>query len=202
MILRQDENQQRYNMHRTLLLTLFVCWACTGMGQEAQPKPPLPLTIGYLGHMGFQPGIKLGTELRIHTCPGESSSKNQIQALLLSPQVAVFTVPGNSYTGMLNAELLYRRQGSERKWYVAPSVGLAYLSEWTQVSTSVSLSDGSKRGTRVRAGFVLPNLGLSMGKDVSDAWGYYTKANLGQRLHSANASTTMLFLEGGFKFYL
>ncbi len=159
---------------------------------------PIPVSIGYFGHFGFQPGIKVGTEISMM---GRIDSDNFSKQWFGSPQIAFFTNPGSDSNYMVNFDVGLRKRKKPKNSYSAFTLGMGYFIQSKLESFSVNLSNGD-RSNKVRnsQGFLLPTLNYEYGWRTDKPMSWYFKYSIGQTLLSGNDNRMMMFLEFGVKF--
>ncbi len=186
----------------TLLLVLISSWA---MGQTAPKK--IPISVAYMGHFLYQPGLKIGTHFSLKDWEVEKDRKKgsftQTKTLYLSPQIGLYTRPENHTSLLLNADLGIRKDREGRKSFTTFGVGLGYLSQATLLSFIVNLSDGStQEKIRDRRGYFMPTVHYAYGKKISPSLEWYSKISVGGKLSANYAGAIVTFVELGFTFNL
>ena len=182
---------------------------CCGANVYSQNDGRLPITIGYFGHYAIQPGVKVGTEIRLKTWTKERMRKNRdivrMKYFSINPQLAWFTRLNQHANYLLNVEAMYHTQGKGKKIYTAFTVGLGYWIQSKVESFSINLATGEKTNKqRASSHFLIPSLGFEWGGRINGQINWYNKYTWGQRFFSTkgNGSAMSLFLELGVKLYL
>ncbi|GAB5521361.1 MAG: hypothetical protein RhofKO_36120 [Rhodothermales bacterium] len=159
---------------------------------QAQPKHR-PISVGYVGHYLIQPGAKVGTQFEL------GSASNAVQPCwVVSPQLGLYTRPGNETTVLVNAEVGYRRSKRDRPFYRGAGLGLGYLAKSEVLGRTVRLGDGGTAGTeRELWHFVLPTLTYEWGWRVSPQRAWYIKHTLGRTLSPVRDGQMVMFVELG-----
>lgn len=176
---------------RQLLIILFILPTTLQLISQETTKRP-PIAISYFSNYGFQPGLKVGTAF---TLTGDSTRQ-----WLISPQLGVFTNPGDDTNTLLNLDLGFKRPKPQKHAYSTWSAGLGYLRQSKLQSFSVNLGN-AKTSDQKRVGddFLLPTLSYEYGWATHRKISWYVKSAIGSRLLGRNEHSMMILLEFGIK---
>ncbi len=187
-----------------LLTLLFVinCYALLPLHLHAQ-KQAMPLTVGYYGQVLVHPGVQLGTELTLKQWQAEREGNTIHKHLLLLPQLGFYNRPSVHSSGVLSAEVGYKRQPASRKSYHMVAAGLGYQARSEVLGLTVSLGNGEVTAkNRQWRHYLMPTLSYTYGRQVSPAWGWFTRATAGILLFGPTESSATLFTTFGVKINL
>ena len=175
---------------RFTLLLLFL----TSFSFAQTEEGGLPVSIAYFGNYIIQPGLKIGTRHTMKQWQGQASKSQQ---LLFSPQVGVYTRPGNNTNYVLNLEFGYHRQKAERKRHAVYSIGLAYLLQSNLVSRNVSLGSGDQDYTRASEHAFVPTIAYEFGALIKPQWRWYVKTAVGNKFRADQEGAMIIWLDFG-----
>lgn len=166
-----------------------------------------PISVGYFGHYGFHPGLKIGTQYDWKTWEKQKEKKKgpkvKTKSLFVSPQIGFYTHPGNHTGLLLNADFGYQRIKEKRGFYSAYSIGLGYLTQFNAGTTYVTDSNGSITAKKFASrAYFLPTLNMEFGQKVNEKIGWYSKFSLGSRLGYNTGVSAETFVELGVKYNL
>ena len=165
---------------------------------SAQDRGAIPMSVSYLGHFGFQPGIKVGTEFPLM---GRSNTENYSMQWYVSPQIGFFTNPGSDSNYLLNFETGFKKQKKGKNSYTAFALGLGYRIRSKITSFSVNLGTGNQSNRqRETQGFLLPTLNYERGWRTDRPLSWFFKTSAGITSFSGDENQFMLFTEFGVKF--
>lgn len=176
---------------------LFILLVCLGSAPcfSQESADPERLAIGYYGHFGFQPGVRLSTSLSLNTTTNTSARQ-----WLISPQLAFFTNPGDDRNLLAGVELGLKKPNSDKNAYHVWAIGLGYLAQSKFRSFSVNLGSGQTSDNQyVHNGFLLPTLSYEYDWATHRQTSWYMKYSVGQRMFGQEESSFMLFIELGAK---
>lgn len=159
-----------------------------------------PVSIGYLGNLGYQPGVKVGTQFDLKNWKTEAIKFTKLKSFYISPQVGLYIYPNVHTAYFVNADFGYKRVKSHKQKYSAFSIGLGYLNQSQITDWKVSLRDGSKEKTRENWAWFLSTLNYEFGKAINDKIGWYGKFSYGYKITSARENVAVLFVELGATF--
>ncbi len=161
-----------------------------------------PISIGYFGHFGFQPGMKLGTQFNIRNFKEKSEDSFNHRNLYISPQVGFYVYP-KVHTGFIfNTDMGYMKSYKSLLNYWAISVGIGYLNQSQITESKINLSNGSKTDTRENWGWLLSTINFEYGSAISSSIGWYGKLSYGYKTSQARETTLALFVELGARYRL
>jgi len=183
-------------MKKWILLLMFLA-SVEVVAQEKESDPTW--SVSYLGHIGFQPGLKLGLEMPLM---GQATQvlPDEMRTWIIRPQVGYFTNPGDDQNWLINVEAGIRKPIAGKNAYRIFSFGLGYLNQSKMNSFSVNLGNGqTDNRQRVSDHFLLPTLNYEYGWATHRKVGWFTKVGLGRRSFG-NHDSFMLFAELGIKF--
>ena len=201
----KNKTAQLSPLRWAVFLLPFLLLGTTLWGQSEAKG--IPISIGYFSHAFVQPGVKLGTQLRLKQWNREATRKGTVversDELFLSPQIGFFTWPGNNLSGLVNLEAGYLLPHPKHRLYSAFSLGVGYLATFDRESITIGLGDGSTTAAAYnRRDFIVPTLNYELGKHLTSFVGLFVKGSLGQRISFTGNVATAIYLEIGAKFYL
>ncbi|MEM6632798.1 MAG: hypothetical protein AAF694_24220 [Bacteroidota bacterium] len=161
------------------------------------------VTLGYLGHYAFQPGIQAGVQLSLKELPSKLPATGIEQTLFVHPQMARFTRPSLNEGVLPQVDVGYRRKKTDKYAYWSVAVGLGYLFEDTFESFSVDLATGDDRRRKtVRDYAWVTLLNVEHGFRISDELRGYIRVSSGPKFYREKKSSLATFLGTGIKFSL
>ena len=170
------------------------------MGVFSQNSKNIPISIGYLGNLGYHPGLKVGTQFDLKNWETEAEKFTKLQSFYVSPQVGFYVYP-NVHTGyIVNADFGYKRIKNHKNKYSAFSIGLGFLNQSQIIERRVKLSDGSQEKIRENWGWFMPTLNYEFGKAINEKIGWYGKGSYGFKMASSRENAAVLFVELGLTF--
>ena len=179
--------------------TAIICFLLLSASALAQNQNGFPLSVGYLGHFGFQPGLKVSTEFSLMG----RDLPNAPKQWFASPQVGIFTNPGDDTNYLINFEAGFKKNNTSKHRYRAFTAGLGYMAQSKLVAFAVNLGNGDtdsrERDTRH---FALPTLSFEHGWATHKPLGWYIKYTVGSALGGERETSLTLFIEAGVKFKL
>lgn len=184
---------------KTMALLFLLGMNLTVLAQSTSKKPSI--SIGYLGHLAVQPGLRIGTQLNLKEWSrGESSSITR--QLFVRPQMGFYARRDIQTSYLANVDLGYKRMKPDQKRYSALSLSLGYWLQGQVTDLAIDLSDGSKQKTRAYWHWFFSTINYEFGSAITDSVGWYSKISLGQRVGKDRPRNTILFLELGLQFQL
>jgi len=155
-------------------------------------------SFSYLGHLGFQPGLRAGLEMPlIKPCPEKGLPDNN---WIIRPQLGFFANPGDDRHIILNTEVGIKKPRKGKNSYRTFTFGLGYLNQSKLRSTSINLGTGNTDSKqRVSDHFLLPTINYEYGWATHKTTIWFSKLGLGRRLLGSNEDALMLFVELGIK---
>ena len=185
-----------------LFLMLLSAVDAAAQVEEPQKEDGKTWSFSYLGHLGFQPGVKVGLEMPLMGKPS-SASPEDMRTWIIRPQAAFFTNPGDDQNLLINVETGIRMPISGKNAYRIISFGLGYLNQSKLQSFSVNLGNGqTDNKQRVSDHSLLPTLNYEYGWATHRKMSWFSKLSIGRRLFASNEDTMLLFLELGVKLKL
>lgn len=169
------------------------------IAQEAQNE--LPISVGYFGQFGFQPGVKVGTQFTLKSW-SVSQQPNLQKSYFLSPQAGFFTWPEKNTNYLLNLEVGHQRLKSLNGRYFSYSIGLGYLLQSQIVGQRINLSDGSQQKIREDWGWLLTTANVTYGRSITKALGWYAKVSYGMKIAPERTNASVAFIELGLTYKL
>ena len=167
--------------------------------EEAQREKDLTWSFSYLGHLGFQPGVKVGLEMPLMGKPSKPLPED-LRTWIIRPQAAIFSNPGDDRNLILNVETGIRKPLVGKNSYRLYSFGLGYLNQSKLNSFTVNLANGNTDSrNRVSDHFLLPTLNYEYGWATHRKMSWFSKVSLGRRLFGNHGDALMLFVELGVK---
>ena len=161
-----------------------------------------PISVGYFGNLGYQPGLKIGTQFDLRSWSKDSDDLTIRKSFYISPQVGFYVDP-NVHTGyVITTDFGFKRvKGNEFKYY-AFSLGTGLLIQSQITELKVNLSDGSKENTREHWAWFLSTLNIEFGNSITNNLGWYAKLSGGYKMAPSRGDAIVLFAEFGARFNL
>lgn len=130
---------------------------------------------------------------------GDNSNKQRISKhyLQILTQLGYFTQTNVSHNLLLNPELVYRWNKSDKRFFLTSSVGAGYLIAFQRQDGSLNLGTGKMDYRYDALNYFLPTLNLGLGVDPKKHVGFYFKATYGRKLSVQNANAAFLGLSTG-----
>jgi len=170
-------------------------------------KRHVPISIGIYAPYGTQPGGNIGTHIDLKEWETEKISKEKTyinsKKLFFSPQLGIFVRPKNHTSYILNVDIGYRMKRSNRRIYIAPSLGLGYILENRILGKTIDLSNGNNidKDKELRH-LLLPTLNFEISKEPKKQVGWFLKLSYGRKISSQIEDSAFTSLELGIKFNL
>ena len=179
---------------------LMLCISWVEVKAQAMEQDQF-VSFSYLGHIGIQPGLRVGLEMPlIKPCPEKGVPKNN---WVIRPQAAFFTNPRDDRHLLVNAEVGLKKARRGKNNYQLISFGLGWLNQSKLESFSVNLGNGqTDNEQRASDHFLLPTLNYEYGWATHRKVSWFSKLGLGHRLLGNKEESLMLFLEIGLKLKL
>ncbi|MEO0731943.1 MAG: hypothetical protein AAFZ52_03840 [Bacteroidota bacterium] len=181
-------------MQQLLIAVLLLLLSSPVCAQTTPGK--LPVSIAYLGHFGYQPGAKIGTNFNLLFLEGNRNPQ-RIRRLYLSPQLGLFTWPERHTSYLANLDFGLKNRHPKKNKYTAYSCGLGYLHQARITGWRVNLADGNREKIRENQPWFLWTLNFEFGKKLTKRIEWYTKISGGLRSAKVRATSTVAFLEIG-----
>jgi len=160
------------------------------------------VSIGYLGNVGYRPGIKVGTQFSLKKWETPINDYTKLKSFYVNPQVGFYTYP-KVHTGyVVNADFGYKRIKDNTQQYSAFSIGLGGLLQSQITKRAISLTDGSSENIRENWSWFLSTVNYEFGKAINEQMGWYSKASYGFKVSTTRENASVLFLEAGVQFKL
>lgn len=155
------------------------------------------VSLGYLAHMGIQPGIKIGSDFTLKSFNSEGGYKG----LFLSPQLAYFVNPEINNNFLLNVEFGYKTQKPGKTFYSAFSIGSGYKLQSYIKSVNVDLGSGDLSQNRELRHYFVPTINYEFGMAFRKSTGWYSKLTYGHEYLGAEGTSMIISIELGLKVY-
>ena len=184
---------------KSLLLLIFIFSVPSLIFAQVEPQTP-SVSLAYLGHFGYQPGLKIGLAHPISQW--QSADEKKAFQLLLNPQIGFYTRPrfNNNIIGQLDLSL--KRQKAERKSYGAFALGLGYVAQYEIISVSPNFNGEILEKVRERRSYLVPLVSYEFGRNINSNMSAYTKVSYGSRLSTRQESIALVYIELGLQFLL
>ena len=183
-------------MKHTLIIIVILMISSTVDAQNQDKN--LPITIGYFSQAGWQPGAKIGTQLKWKSWETETRSKQ----LLASPQIGFYTYINVHTSYLLNLDVAYQSMKKNKPGYSAWSIGLGYMNQSQITERKINLSDGSEEKTRENWGWFLPTANYEFGRAINSKISWYSKFSYGLKIATSRENAALFFVELGMKLNL
>lgn len=183
-------------MKHTLIIIVILIISSTVNAQNQDKN--FPITIGYFSQAGWQPGAKIGTQLKWKTWETETRSKQ----LLASPQIGFYTYIDVHTSYLLNIDVAYQSMKKNKPGYSAWSIGLGYMNQSQITERKINLSDGSEEKIRENWGWFLPTANYEFGRAINSKISWYSKFSYGLKIATSRENAALFFVELGMKFNL
>jgi len=174
-------------MKRGLLIIIFCSLTWLLKAQVFQ--------VGYYGHYGIDPGVKIGAQLRI---AGETKGHQ----LYTSPQLGYFNQRQGYQSIVINNDIGYLHRKNAGGFYKAISGGLAYIMEFNTASYSTSVGDGSSSSNTNINHMFMTTINLEIGGRIVNDFGWYTKGSFGGKVPRNNNLEMVVLFELGLNYSL
>lgn len=195
-------------MNTTIVKCIFLALLAMGLHGNIHAQNQLPLSVSYYGHMGMQPGLKVGLDFPVKSWE-KQGERLKARQLFLSPQLGGFFAPG--ITGfmskhsdvVLNVDFGYRSQPVDGNWYYSFAAGMGLLGQSLVLSETWSLGNGGLlEKEREFTLYLLPTVNFEFGRKIGDRMEIFQRTTYGSRLNPNRESSAMLFAELGLTIYL
>ncbi len=190
-------------------LTLIVLSLFCLLGANAQSDfiDRKPISISYLGHYGFHPGLKIGTQYDWLTWEKrkEKTKKTKLKhkSLFVSPQLGYYFHAGNHTSLLVNADFGYQRIKQGRGFYSAWSIGLGYITQFNAGITYEENNHGYIEEKKwASKGYFMPTFNYEFGQQVNTKIGWFGKLSAGSKLAYNTGVSAETFIELGVKLNL
>jgi hypothetical protein len=166
-----------------------------------------PITIGYFGHWGIHPGMKIGTDLNLKSWQKEKEKKKitvtKTRSLFVSPELGFYSHNQNHQGLLLNVDIGYRKIKDRFGLYSAFSVGIGYMRQFNAGVTYDVQDDGSfKKKALPSRGYFLPTLNYEFGQEINQRWGWFGKFSAGAKMPYNTGVVAETYFESGLRINL
>ncbi len=130
---------------------------------------------------------------------GESSKQQSTckQRLQLLTQLGYFTQANVSHNLLLNPEMVYRWNKSDKRFFLTSSVGAGYLLSFQRQNGTLNLGTGEMEYSYDALNYFLPTVNTGLGVDPIKHLGFYFKATYGRKLGLQNENATFFGISTG-----
>ncbi len=193
-------------MKKFSLIIVLTLLGLTGKAQDSFIKNQ-SYSIGYYGHFGFHPGIKIGTQLDIKTTDKIKTKKRgelvKQKTTFISPQIGFYTHPRSHNGLLLNVEIGRQHSKKDRPFYHSYALGLGYMAQFNSSLTYQQNSDGTFTTKQYASkSYFMPSLSAEIGQTFNSNIGWYSKISFGSKLFYNTGVSLEGFIELGLKFKL
>ena len=166
-----------------------------GLNAQAPPKNTF-LSIGYVGQFAYQPGVKIGAQIDLHswTTPNDQTVG---KSLFVSPQLGLVTRPEVHTSYLANLSVGIKRYRSQLYKYAAVSMGFGYLLESRILDRRINLNNGTDVKNREQRSWLIPTLSFEFGRPLSPQFGWYAKLSGGPQIGANGPTVLTTFFEFG-----
>ena len=183
------------------LIPLVCCIVFTANLKLKAQAPPI--YISYCAPYAIQTGGKIGTSFDLKQW--ESKTKKDISKthrLQFSPQLAYFAFPTVQQNLLVNSELIYRYNKSDKRFYPKAGIALGYLWANQKKEGTVNLGTGEISYESENLHYFVPTLNLGFGGDPKKHIGYFFNAFYGRKFSAQAENDAFFGLEFGISIHL
>ncbi|MFN4000346.1 hypothetical protein [Algoriphagus sp.] len=148
----------------------------------------------YLSNMGGTVGYAFDLKELGDNSTEQRKSKQRLQILT---QLGYFAQTNVSHNFLLNPELVYRWNKSDKRFFLTSSVGLGYLLAFQRQDGTLNLGTGKIIYRYDDLHYFLPSLNIGLGVDPKKHLGFYFKATYGRKLSIQNANAAFVGISTG-----
>lgn len=183
-----------YKAH--LVLAIFTSLATSAIvAQERNIEWQVGYFAPYISNMGGTLGYAFDLKELGDNSTEIRKSKQRLQLLT---QLGYFTQINVSHNLLLNPELVYKWNKSDKRFFITSSVGVGYLHSFQKQDGTLNIGTGEIDYKYEALNYFLPSLNIGLGVDPKKHLGFYFKATYGRKLSVQNANAAFLGLSTGF----
>jgi hypothetical protein len=189
-------------LKKYILLSVFIGVMCSvAVAQNNNKEWQVGYFAPYISNMGCIVGYAFDLK-ELGDNPNEKR-KNK-QHLQILTQFGYFTQTNVSQNFLLNPELVYRWNKSDKRFFLTSSLGAAYLLAFQRQDGTLNLGTGGIEYRYDALNYFLPTLNLGLGVEPKKHLGIFFKATYGRKLSVQNANAVFVGLSTGLiiKFHL
>ncbi len=154
----------------------------------------------YISNMGGTVGYAFDLKELRDNSTEQRKSKQRLQILTqlgYFAQTNVFTQTNVSHNLLLNPELVYRWNKSDKRFFLTSSVGAGYLLAFQRQDGSLNLGTGEIDYRYQTLNYFLPTLNIGFGVDPKKRLGFYFKTTYGRKFSTQNANAGFFAISTG-----
>lgn len=185
-------------MKNPIIFLLFFVLACFLSLKVVAQKRGIEWQVGYFTPYLSNIGGTVACAFDLKEL-GEHKNTHRLQLLT---QLGYFTHLNVSKNILLNPELQYKWNKTDRRFFLSSSLGLGYLHALQRQERTVNLSTGEATFQSDVFNYVLPNINIGLGIDPKSRFGFYLKATYGKNYGVGSPNAVFFALSTGliFKF--
>lgn len=182
-------------MKNYILLSVYIgLVSSTVLAQNENKEWQVGYFAPYISNMGGTLGYAFDLKELGDNSTEQRKSKQRLQILT---QLGYFTQINISHNLLLNPELVYRWNKSDKRFFLTSSLGAGYLLDFQRQDGTLNLGTGEIEHRYDALNYFLPTLNLGFGVDPKKHLGFYFKATYGRKLSIQNADAAFVALSTG-----
>ncbi|MDP5170343.1 MAG: hypothetical protein NWR72_08850 [Bacteroidia bacterium] len=198
---RKPRKKQDYPCNPMLLfkahfiLSIFTFLATnSALSQERDIEWQVAYFAPYLSNIGGSLGRTFTLKELGENAKERRKSQQRLQLLT---QCSYFTQSNVSQNLVLNPELVYRLNKSDKRFFFTSSVGAGYLLAFQRQDGSLNLGTGEIDYRYDAINYFLPSLNIGLGIDPKKYLGLFIKATYGGKLSVQNTNAAFFAISTG-----
>jgi hypothetical protein len=182
-------------MRRYILLSVFIgVMSNFAVAQNNNKEWQVGYFAPYISNMGGTVGYAFDLKELEDNSKEKRKSKQRLQLLT---QLGYFAQTNVSRNLLLNPELVYRWNKSDKRFFLTSSVGAGYLLAFQRQDGTLNLGTGEIDYRYDALNYFLPTLNLGLGVEPKKHLGFFFKATYGRKLSVQNANAAFVGLSTG-----
>jgi|688.fasta_scaffold233186_1 hypothetical protein len=182
-------------MRRYILLSVFIgVMSNFAVAQNNNKEWQVGYFAPYISNMGGTVGYAFDLKELEDNSKEKRKRKQRLQFLT---QLGYFAQTNVSRNLLLNPELVYRWNKSDKRFFLTSSVGAGYLLAFQRQDGTLNLGTGEIDYRYAALNHFLPTLNLGLGVEPKKHLGFFFKATYGRKLSVQNANAAFVGLSTG-----
>jgi hypothetical protein len=182
-------------MRRYILLSVFIgVMSNFAVAQNNNKEWQVGYFAPYISNMGGTVGYAFDLKELEDNSKEKRKRKQRLQFLT---QLGYFAQTNVSRNLLLNPELVYRWNKSDKRFFLTSSVGAGYLLAFQRQDGTLNLGTGEIDYRYDALNYFLPTLNLGLGVEPKKHLGFFFKATYGRKLSVQNANAAFVGLSTG-----
>jgi hypothetical protein len=182
-------------LKKNILFSIFIgLLSSSVLAQNNNKEWQVGYFAPYISNMGGTVGFAFDLKELGDNSKEKRKSKQRLQILT---QLGYFTQTNVSQNFLLNPELVYRWNISNKRFFLTSSIGAGYLLAFQRQDGTLNLGTGEIEYGYDALNYFLPTLNLGLGVEPKKHLGFFFKATYGRKLSVQNANAAFVGLSTG-----